>query len=46
MIPEQLKAKASAEILEWKRNPIKFIHDNFGVEPEAWQLTVLKAFSC
>ena len=33
-----------ALILEWKRDPVKFVRDNFGVEPDAWQAEVLRVF--
>lgn len=35
---------AQARIQEWKENPIKFVRDCFGAEPDAWQADVLMAF--
>lgn len=32
-------------IRKWREDPAIFVKDNFGVEPEAWQASVLKAFS-
>lgn len=37
--------KASAKIREWRNNPVKFVKENFGVEPDQWQEEVLKSFS-
>ena len=31
-------------IRAWKKSPALFVHDNFGVEPDAWQLDVLNVF--
>jgi len=33
--------KARAKIQEWRRDPIKFTVDNFGVEPDEWQRDAL-----
>lgn len=32
------------KIRSWIRNPVKFVVDNFGVEPDPWQAEVLKEF--
>lgn len=34
-------SEASARIREWRRYPVKFVRDNFHVEPDAWQHDVL-----
>lgn len=34
----------SAKIREWKESPVKFVWDNFGVDPDPWQKDVLEAF--
>lgn len=40
-----LVASPSAEqILAWRHNSPKFVFDNFGVEPDAWQVEALHAF--
>lgn len=37
-------AKAAPErIREWRANPVQFTRDNFGVEPDAWQVKALMA---
>ena len=33
--------KAQARIREWRRDPVKFVVDNFGVEPDEWQRDAL-----
>lgn len=35
---------AAAAIREWRHDPVKFVRDVFGVEPDAWQVDVLTAF--
>lgn len=37
-------ASAVADIRRWKADPIAFVREVFGVEPDAWQADVLKAF--
>lgn len=39
MTPSQEKIKS------WRENPVKFVWDNFKVEPDAWQKQVLAAFA-
>lgn len=34
---------ASQKLYDWRLNPTKFVYDNFGVEPDRWQLKVLEA---
>lgn len=36
-------SKASSKIKGWRENPAQFVHENFGVEPDIWQLKTLKA---
>jgi hypothetical protein len=31
-------------VVEWKRDPVKFVRDVFRVEPDPWQIPVLRAF--
>lgn len=33
--------KAQARIKEWRRDPVKFVVDSFGVEPDEWQRDAL-----
>lgn len=35
--------RAKAKIQEWRRNPVLFVKDNFGVDPDEWQLDALMA---
>lgn len=35
---------AQQKIRAWRKNPISFVRDNFGVEPDAWQCRVLSVF--
>lgn len=35
--------KAKNRIREWRHNPVKFVVDNFGVEPDEWQRDALMA---
>lgn len=37
-------ARAAARIKAWRENPCLFVHENFGVTPDAWQERVLKVF--
>ena len=30
--------KAVANIKHWRSNPVDFVKDNFGVEPDIWQV--------
>lgn len=36
--------EAAAKIRRWREDPAFFVRDQFGVEPDAWQLQVLEAF--
>lgn len=36
--------EAASIIKEWKRDPVKFVRDNFKVEPDKWQAEVLRVF--
>lgn len=40
----QRKIKTHEIIKIWRENPIRFVQDNFGVEPDDWQKDVLIAF--
>ena len=35
---------AAATIRRWRENPVAFVQENFGVEPDAWQRKALMAF--
>lgn len=35
---------AASKLREWKANPVAFVREVFGVEPDAWQADVLSAF--
>ncbi|MCK5607203.1 hypothetical protein KAR91_35295 [Candidatus Pacearchaeota archaeon] len=35
---------AQGKIKEWREHPDQFVREVFGVEPDAWQIEVLKAF--
>lgn len=37
--------QASANIRRWRANPAAFVYEQFGVEPDAWQLEALTAFA-
>lgn len=37
-------ARAQAKIATWRENSPQFVFDNFGVEPDRWQLEALRAF--
>lgn len=37
--------RAHAILNEWRANPCRFVWDNFGVEPDAWQKDVLEALA-
>lgn len=39
---QQLSGGASARIAEWRRDPLKFVREVFGAEPDAWQAEVLQ----
>lgn len=36
---------AQAKIAAWRRDPVLFIHEQFQIEPDAWQADVLRAFA-
>lgn len=36
--------EAAQKIKIWRKDPIKFVVDNFGVEPDKWQRNALEAF--
>lgn len=36
--------KPADRIRTWREDPVEFVRDVFGVEPDAWQLDVLRAF--
>lgn len=36
---------ARDKLLEWKRNPVKMVVDEFGVTPDAWQVDLLESFA-
>ena len=33
--------RANDRILEWRRDPVKFVREVFHVEPDLWQLDIL-----
>lgn len=37
--------QAQANIRRWRANPAAFVYEQFGVEPDAWQLATLEAFA-
>ena len=37
------KIKAQAKIKNWRENPVSFVVDNFGIEPDEWQIDALKS---
>ncbi len=37
-------ARAHANIKRWKADPVAFVREQFGIEPDAWQCDVLTAF--
>lgn len=36
---------AAAKIIQWRKDPVRFVRDNFKVEPDAWQVDALNAFA-
>jgi phage terminase large subunit len=38
------KAAAIQQLKDWRENPVKFVWDNFKVEPDAWQRKALEVF--
>lgn len=36
--------RAKARLARWKADPVAFVRENFGVEPDAWQADGLRAF--
>ena len=42
MTPEQMAA--AKRLRAWKADPVLFVREVFGVEPDAWQADVLHAF--
>lgn len=36
---------AARKIKTWRENPAQFVHENFGIEPDKWQLEALDAFA-
>ena len=39
-----MTAPAAERIRVWREDPVSFVRDNFGVEPDAWQVDMLRAF--
>jgi hypothetical protein len=37
--------ESSLRIRSWREDPVKFVWDNFGVTPDAWQVKALRAFA-
>lgn len=37
--------QARQKVKEWRENPIKYVYDEFGVDPDFWQREVLEAFA-
>lgn len=38
-------SKAALKIKLWRRDPVQFVRDQFGIEPDLWQLDALEAFA-
>lgn len=38
-----MAGQASARIAEWRRDPLAFVREVFGAEPDAWQIDALEA---
>ena len=36
---------AAETISQWRKDPVRFVRDNFDAEPDDWQREVLEAFS-
>lgn len=36
---------AASKIRQWRENPVSFVVEQFGVEPDAWQADALRAFA-
>lgn len=36
-------SRATSRIRAWRESPAQFVHENFGVEPDAWQMEVLQS---
>ena len=45
MITPRKNPKRKSRILEWRRDIVKFVRDNFQVVPDAWQEKALIAFA-
>lgn len=43
MTEKQRQAKAKVKC--WRENPVKFVNDEFKVDPDKWQIDVLEAFA-
>jgi phage terminase large subunit len=39
------RERARLQLKTWRENPVRFVYDNFGVEPDAWQRRALEAFA-
>lgn len=37
--------QAQSKIAEWRNNPVQFVRDEFGVEPDEWQVDFLNAYN-
>ena len=35
-------SSATTKIREWRENPVQFVRDSFGAEPDEWQVDVLR----
>jgi phage terminase large subunit len=40
-----VSAEARAKLLAWRADPVRFVREAFGVEPDAWQADMLRAFA-
>lgn len=38
-------SELASKLLVWKRDPVQFVRENFGVEPDWWQVDMLRAFA-
>ena len=45
VVADDAFAKARANIQRWRQNPVQFVVEQFGVEPDAWQRDALMAFA-
>jgi hypothetical protein len=44
-MPSSIESLAVAKIRKWRQDPVFFVRDQFGIEPDEWQKEVLMAFA-